>query len=75
MAASQSFKSAFPAVYRSFKITMYSGFFAILANLVATVVLTPITRRLDPREPADETAREDYLDLTESVGGAGRVPA
>jgi hypothetical protein len=42
-----------------------SAFPAILANLLATLVLTPITRRLDPREARDETAAEDYVEVGE----------
>ncbi|MGH2894882.1 MAG: sodium:solute symporter, partial [Solirubrobacteraceae bacterium] len=60
MAASQSFKSAFPLSIGSFKVTMYSAFLAILANLIVTMVLTPVTRRLDPRPATDETRAEDY---------------
>lgn len=66
MAALQSFKSAYPLSIGSFKVTMYSAFLAIIANLVVTIALTPITRRLDPREPVDETAADDYIDLTEA---------
>jgi len=47
---------------------MYSAFVAIIANLIVTIVLTPICRRLDVREPADETSPEDYLDYSESPG-------
>lgn len=75
MAASQSFKSAFPLSIGSFKVTMYSAFLAILANLLVTIVLTPITRRLDAREPSDETAPEDYRDLSESADEAELLPA
>src|SRR5262249_36572291 len=46
MAASQSFKSAYPLSIGSFKVTMYSAFLAILANLIVAIVLTPLTRRL-----------------------------
>jgi hypothetical protein len=69
MGASQSFKSAFPLSIGSFKVTMYSAFLAILANLVVTIVLTPLTRALDRRERRDETAPEDYFDTSEAVGG------
>jgi SSS family solute:Na+ symporter len=81
MAASQSFKSAFPLSIGSFKVTMYSAFLAIIANLIVTIVLTPICRRLDVREPADETSPEDYLDFSESragepgAGEPGVIPA
>jgi SSS family solute:Na+ symporter len=76
MAASQSFKSAFPLTVGSLQITMYSAFFAIVANLVVTVVLTPVTRRLDRRERIDETSAEDYEDRSESGrGDAGLLPA
>jgi SSS family solute:Na+ symporter len=76
MAASQSFKSAFPLSIGSFKVTMYSAFLAILANLIVTIVLTPITRRLDGREPVDETADDDYLDVNaESRDEPGLIPA
>ena len=69
MAASQSFKSAFPLHVGSLHITMYSAFFAIVANLVVTGVLTPVTRRLDHRERLDETAESDYEDVAEADGG------
>jgi hypothetical protein len=75
MAASQSFKSAFPLSIGSFKVTMYSAFLAIIANLIVTIVLTPITRRLDSREPRDETEAADYVDLSESAGRQELIPA
>src|SRR5437764_448491 len=75
MAASQSFKSAFPLSIGSFKVTMYSAFLAILANLIVTIVLTPVTRRLDRREPVDETSASDYVDLSESTGRQELIPA
>jgi SSS family solute:Na+ symporter len=75
MAASQSFKSAYPLSIGSFKVTMYSAFLAILANLIVTIVLTPLTRRFDRREPRDETVPEDYLDLSEARSEPGLIPA
>jgi len=77
MAASQSFKSAFPLSIGSFKVTMYSAFLAIVANLIVTIVLTPICRSLDVREPADETSPEDYFDLSEAdtERQPGMIPA
>jgi SSS family solute:Na+ symporter len=67
MAASQSFKAPYPLTIGGHTITMYAAFFAILANLVVCIVLTPILRRVSPTEPPDETAPEDYRDLSESV--------
>jgi len=75
MAASQSFKSAYPLSIGSFKVTMYSAFLAIVANLIVTVVLTPVCRWFDVREPADETSPEDYLDDREASGAPGMIPA
>ncbi|MGH2868135.1 MAG: monocarboxylate uptake permease MctP [Solirubrobacteraceae bacterium] len=75
MAASQSFKSAFPLSIGSVKLTMYSAFFAILANLIVTVALTPVMRRFDRAEPADETAPEDYVDRSEAASEAELTPA
>ncbi len=75
MAASQSFKSAFPLSIGSFKVTMYSAFLAILANLIVTLALTPLTRRLDPRPVIDETRAEDYEDVSEDGSERGLVPA
>jgi SSS family solute:Na+ symporter len=75
MAASQSFKSAYPLSIGSFKVTMYSAFLAILANLIVTIVLTPLTRRMDRREPRDETAPADYHDLSESADQPELIPA
>jgi solute:Na+ symporter, SSS family len=75
MAASQSFKSAYPLSIGSFKVTMYSAFLAILANLVVAVALTPLMRRLDPREVADETAPEDYLSIGEPERESELLPA
>jgi SSS family solute:Na+ symporter len=66
MAASQDFKSAYPLDFIGIKLTMYSAFFAVLANLVVTTVLTPLLRRADDREPEDETAPSDYIDLSET---------
>ena len=73
MAASQSFKSAFPLTIGSLTITMYSAFFAIIANLVVSVGLTPLTRRLDPRPVNDATAAGDYEDVVDDE--AGLIPA
>ncbi len=75
MAASQSFKSAFPLSIGSFQVTMYSAFLAILANLIVTAVLTPVTRRLDPRPVNDETRAEDYEDAVEEPSERELVPA
>ena len=75
MAASQSFKSAYPLSIGSFKVTMYSAFLAILANLIVTIVLTPLTRRLDRREPRDDTEPADYDDLSESKDQPALIPA
>jgi SSS family solute:Na+ symporter len=75
MAASQNFKSAYPLSIGSFKVTMYSAFLAILANLFVTIVLTPLTRRLDRREPRDETRPADYIDLSESAEHPELIPA
>jgi hypothetical protein len=54
---------------------MYSAFLAIVANLIVTVVLTPVCRWFDVREPADETSPEDYLDDREASGEPGIIPA
>jgi hypothetical protein len=54
---------------------MYSAFLAILANLVVALVLTPLTRRLDPREVADETAPEDYMSIGEPERESELIPA
>ena len=75
MAASQSFKLAFPLSIGSFKVAMYSAFLAVLANLILIIVLTPIMHRLDPREPDDETVPSDDVDLGESAGRPGLTPA
>jgi SSS family solute:Na+ symporter len=75
MAASQSFKSAYPLSIGSFKVTMYSAFLAILANLIVAIVLTPVTRRLDPREVRDETTDTDYVDETEAEREPELIPA
>jgi hypothetical protein len=75
MAASQSFKSAFPLSIGSFKVTMYSAFLAILANLIVTLVVTPLTRRLDPRPVRDETVAGDYEDVSEAVEEPELQPA
>jgi len=71
----QSFKSAFPLSIGSFKVTMSSAFLAIVANLIATIVLAPLTRRLDRREPADETSPSDYVDFGASPDRTGLIPA
>ncbi|MGH2909502.1 MAG: monocarboxylate uptake permease MctP [Solirubrobacteraceae bacterium] len=72
MAASQSFVSAYPLHVGSLHLTMYAAFFAIIANLVVTAVLTPVTRRLDPRPQVDETVAGDYDDR--AVEGDGDEP-
>ena len=75
MAASQGFKSAYQLSIGSFKVTMYSAFLAILANLIVTIVLTPLARRLDRLEPRDETRPSDYVDLSESSEHPEPIPA
>ena len=69
MSVSQSFSSAFPLNVGSIHLTMYSAFFAIAANLVVTIVLTPVTRRLDPRQRVDETLPDDYDDVAAAADG------
>jgi hypothetical protein len=54
---------------------MYSAFLAILANLIVTIVLTPLARRLDRLEPRDETQPSDYVDLSESAEHPELIPA
>jgi solute:Na+ symporter, SSS family len=75
MAASQNFKSAYPLSIGSFKVTMYSAFLAILANLIVTIVLTPLTRRLDPRPARDETRPADYADDVAAGSDGELIPA
>jgi SSS family solute:Na+ symporter len=69
MAASQSFVSAYPLHVGSLHLTMYAAFFAIIANLLVTTLLTPLTRRIDPRPQVDETIAADYEDLSADAGG------
>ncbi|HLI58068.1 MAG TPA: sodium:solute symporter family protein [Solirubrobacteraceae bacterium] len=71
MAASQSFVSAYPLHIGGLRLTMYAAFFAIIANLIITCALTPLTRRLDPRPQTDATAPGDYDDATVAADGGG----
>ena len=75
MAASQSFVSAFPLNVGPVHITMYAAFFAIIANLLVTIGLTPVFARLDRRECHDETTAADYEDVVEDEAGPELIPA
>lgn len=49
-------------------VVKVGAFFALLANFVVAIVLTPLLRRAEQREPADETSPEDDIDLSEAPG-------
>ncbi len=66
MAASQGFSSIYPLSIGGFSFAAYAGLYALLLNLVVSVVLTPILSSLTERGE-DETSSNDYLEFREAT--------
>ncbi|WP_273886947.1 monocarboxylate uptake permease MctP [Rubrobacter naiadicus] len=74
MAVSQGFSSIYPLSIGGFSLSAYAGLYALVANLVASVVLTLAFRALGAPEGEDETVPRDYSDLEVAREG-GKEPA
>ncbi|MDQ3849280.1 MAG: sodium:solute symporter [Actinomycetota bacterium] len=67
MAQSQDFAPTYPLEVFGTKINAYTGVFALLANLVVTLVLTAALRMVAGRDTLDETRPEDFDELAEGA--------
>ena len=78
MAVSVGFGSTFTLHLGGSAIAGYSAFYALIVNLVVTVVATPILRAVGARDGADETRAADYTDIGPESGilpgGQGNLP-
>ena len=61
MAASQHFTAIFPLSIAGFHLSAYSAFYAFLANVAVTVVLSVILNATGVARGADSTRASDYL--------------
>jgi SSS family solute:Na+ symporter len=67
MAASQDFAPTYPLDLFGTKINAYTGVFALVSNLVVTVVLTLVLRAAGVRDAGDDTRVADYDELAEDA--------
>jgi solute:Na+ symporter, SSS family len=67
MAASQKFAPTYPLTLLGTKINAYTGVFALAANVVVTVVLTLVLRRVGMSDAGDETRARDFDELAEDA--------
>ncbi|MDX6721124.1 MAG: solute:Na+ symporter, family [Solirubrobacteraceae bacterium] len=67
MAASQKFAPTYPLTLLGTKINAYTGVFALAANVVVTVVLTLVLRRVGMSDAGDETCARDFDELAEDA--------
>ncbi|MGH7635761.1 MAG: sodium:solute symporter, partial [Gemmatimonadaceae bacterium] len=67
MAASQHFTAIYPLHVRGFAMAGYSAFFALIANIVVTVVLTLVLDALGVARGTDETVAGDYTGAHDST--------
>jgi SSS family solute:Na+ symporter len=73
MAASQTFKSPVYALdLLGIKFSAYEAIFALLANLVVSVVATIVLRAAGVPDDVDDTAPDDYEELRPVVGAPAR---
>ena len=76
MAASQSFSAIFPLQIGGFNLAAYTALYALGANLIVAVILTPILSALGADGGEDETSSADYEDVersaTPGTGSANR---
>jgi SSS family solute:Na+ symporter len=72
MAASQGFSSVFPLQLGGFSFAAYAALYALLANLIVSVVLTPVFSAISSGGE-DETRSSDYEDL-EAATEAQKAP-
>jgi SSS family solute:Na+ symporter len=75
MAVDQDFKSSvYPLDLLGLHVAAYEGVFALLVNLVLSLLLSPLLRAAGVAEGVDETRPEDYRDA-EDLPGARPLPA
>jgi SSS family solute:Na+ symporter len=67
MAASQDFAPTYPLELFRTTINAYTGVFALLSNLVVTLVLTIVLRAASVRDAGDDTRAADYDELAEDA--------
>lgn len=67
MAQSQDFAPTYPLELLGARVNAYSGVFALAANLVVTVTLTLVLRRVGRTDAGDETRSEDFDELAEGA--------
>jgi SSS family solute:Na+ symporter len=61
MAASQHFTAIFPLHLGGMNLSAYSAFYAFIANLIVTFVLSAVFNALGVARGADQTANADYV--------------
>ncbi|HET8899170.1 MAG TPA: sodium:solute symporter family protein [Rhodanobacteraceae bacterium] len=66
MAASQHFKAIYPLHLGDLSIPGYAALYALVLNLLVTLVLSAVAPRLGWSAAADQTAASDYSDATEA---------
>jgi SSS family solute:Na+ symporter len=67
MAQSQDFAPTYPLEIFGTTINAYTGVFALLSNLVVTLVLTLVLRAAGARDAGDDTRAADYDELAEDA--------
>ncbi|MEA2155383.1 MAG: solute:Na+ symporter, family [Solirubrobacteraceae bacterium] len=67
MASSQDFAPTYPLDFFGTKINAYTGVFALVSNLVVTLVLTVILRAAGAPDGGDETRPKDFDELSEDA--------
>ena len=75
MAASQGFAPTFPLALSGLTFNGYTGLFALVANLVVAVVLTPVFSALGAPDGEDETSDADYENYAEAARQAQEEPS
>ena len=61
MAASQHFTAIFPLHFAGLNLSAYSAFYAFLANLVVTIVLSAVFNAMGVARGTDHTIASDYV--------------
>jgi SSS family solute:Na+ symporter len=67
IAASQEFVAVYPIKLFGTEYNVYTGLIALVVNLVLSIGLTILLRRIGPRDAADDTHAEDYEELADDV--------
>lgn len=66
MVASQNFSAIYPLQIGSFELAAYAAFYALILNLVVTIVLSALAPVLGWPSDQDATRADEYLDPTEA---------